>query len=134
MHISKFNGCNFMAVCGLLMTALAFGCARTSESASNTCDCNAEGCAEHGASCSHASCSHSTHTHDGWWCDEHGVPEDVCAQCHPKLAAEFQKRGDWCGEHDRPDSQCFICHPELKAKFAARYEAKLGKQPPEPTL
>jgi hypothetical protein len=73
-----------------------------------------------------------SHSHEGWWCDEHGVPEDICGQCNPKLAAEFQKKGDWCKEHDRPDSQCFICHPELEAKFAARYEAKFGTQPPKP--
>ncbi len=72
------------------------------------------------------------HSHEGWWCDEHGVPEEICGQCNPKLAAEFQKKGDWCKEHDRPDSQCFICHPELEAKFAARYEAKFGKPPPKP--
>ncbi len=72
------------------------------------------------------------HSHDGWWCDEHGVPEEVCGQCNPKLAAEFQKKGDWCKEHDRPDSQCFVCHPELEAKFAARYEAKFGAPPPKP--
>jgi len=68
--------------------------------------------------------------HSGWWCDEHGVPEDVCGQCNAKLAAEFKKKGDWCKEHDRPDSQCFICHPELKEKFAAKYRAKYGKEPP----
>lgn len=73
-----------------------------------------------------------THSHDGWWCDEHGVPEDVCGQCSPKVAAEFQKEGDWCKDHDRPDSQCFICHPELEAKFSAKYEAKFGKKPPQP--
>ena len=73
-----------------------------------------------------------THSHAGWWCDEHGVPEEECGQCSPKLAAEFQKKGDWCKEHDRPDSQCFICHPELEAKFAARYEAKYGMKPPKP--
>ena len=67
-----------------------------------------------------------------WWCDEHGVPEEVCGQCSSKLAAEFQKKGDWCKDHDRPDSQCFLCHPELEAKFAAQYEAKYGKQPPKP--
>jgi cobalt-zinc-cadmium efflux system membrane fusion protein len=72
------------------------------------------------------------HTHDDWWCDEHGVPEEVCGLCNSKLAAEFQKKGDWCKEHDRPDSQCFLCHPELEAKFAAQYEAKYGKQPPKP--
>lgn len=72
------------------------------------------------------------HDHSGWWCNEHGVPEEVCAQCNSKVAAEFQKKGDWCKEHDRPDSQCFKCHPELEAKFAAQYEAKYGKQPPKP--
>src|SRR6187401_2468034 len=70
------------------------------------------------------------HDHSGWWCNEHGVPEEVCGLCDSKLAAEFQKNGDWCKEHDRPDSQCFKCHPELQAKFAAQYEAKYGKQPP----
>src|SRR5579864_2812815 len=67
-----------------------------------------------------------------WWCKEHGMPEEVCAQCNAKVAAEFKKKGDWCKEHDRPDSQCFVCHPELEAKFAAQYEAKYGKQPPKP--
>jgi hypothetical protein len=73
------------------------------------------------------------HRHDGWWCDEHGVPEEECGRCDAKLAAWFQKRGDWCKEHDRPDSQCFTCHPELEAAFAARYEARTGRQPPKPS-
>jgi hypothetical protein len=72
----------------------------------------------------------SAHDHSGWWCDEHGVPEEVCGQCSAKVAAEFKKKGDWCKEHDRPDSQCFICHPELKERFAAQYRAKYGKEPP----
>lgn len=76
----------------------------------------------------------AAHDHSGWWCDEHGVPEEVCGLCNSKLAAAFQKKGDWCKEHDRPDSQCFICHPELEAKFAAQYEAKYGKKPPKPEL
>ena len=70
------------------------------------------------------------HDHSGWWCDEHGVPEEVCGQCSAKYAAECKRKGDWCKEHDRPDSQCFICHPELKEKFAAQYRAKYGKEPP----
>jgi cobalt-zinc-cadmium efflux system membrane fusion protein len=73
------------------------------------------------------------HGHEGWWCEEHGVPESVCAQCSKKLTAEFKAKGDWCQKHDRPDSQCFICHPELEAKFAAQYEAKYGKKPPKPS-
>jgi len=71
------------------------------------------------------------HSHDGWWCGEHGVPEEECGLCNPKKAAELQKNGDWCKEHQRPDSQCFVCHPELEAKFAARYEAKYGQPPPK---
>jgi hypothetical protein len=65
-----------------------------------------------------------------WWCAEHGMPEDICAQCSAKLAGEFKKKGDWCKEHDRPESQCFLCHPELKEKFAAQYRAKYGREPP----
>jgi hypothetical protein len=70
------------------------------------------------------------HHHDAWWCDEHGVPEEVCARCNTKLVADFKAKGDWCKKHERPDSQCFICHPEREADFAAQYEAKYGKQPP----
>jgi hypothetical protein len=73
------------------------------------------------------------HDHSGYWCKEHGVPEEVCGLCNSKLAAEFQKKGDWCKEHDRPDSQCFICHPEKEGEFAALYEAKFGEKPPKAT-
>ncbi len=74
------------------------------------------------------------HDHSGWWCGEHGIPEEVCSLCNSKVAAEFQKKGDWCKEHDRADTQCFICHPELEAKFAAQYEAKYGEKPPKPEV
>jgi cobalt-zinc-cadmium efflux system membrane fusion protein len=74
------------------------------------------------------------HSHEGWWCNEHGVPEEVCALCSTKLAADFKAKGDWCDEHDRPESQCFVCHPEKEGEFAALYEAKYGKQPPKPTM
>ena len=36
------------------------------------------------------------HSHDGWWCDEHGVPEGVCTQCNASLVADFKAKGDWC--------------------------------------
>jgi hypothetical protein len=75
--------------------------------------------------------SAANHTHDGWWCDEHGVPEEVCALCNIKLVADFKAKGDWCQQHDRPDSQCFTCHPEKQAEFAAQYEAKYGVKPPK---
>jgi hypothetical protein len=64
------------------------------------------------------------------WCVEHGVPENICAQCNAKVAADFQQKGDWCKEHNRPESQCFLCNPKLKARLAAEYEAKHGKKPP----
>ena len=76
----------------------------------------------------------AVHDHSSWWCTEHGVPEEVCALCNAKLAAEFQKKKDWCKEHDRPASQCFTCHPELESRFAAQFEAKYGKKPPKPSL
>lgn len=69
--------------------------------------------------------------HSGWWCPEHGVPEDICGLCDPKVGAEMKKKGDWCKQHDCPDSQCFICHPEHEVKFIALHEAKLGTKPPK---
>jgi hypothetical protein len=66
------------------------------------------------------------------WCVEHGVPEDICAQCNAKVAAEYKQKGDWCKEHNRPESQCFLCNPKLQAKFTAEYEAKNGSKPPKP--
>ena len=103
---------------GLVVACLAIGlggCSRTS----NHTD-------------SPAQVADAGHQHEGWWCDEHGVPEEVCALCNKKVAAGFKGKGDWCTEHDRPESQCFICHPEREAEFAALYEAKYGKQPPKP--
>ncbi len=73
------------------------------------------------------------HDHSGWWCAEHGVPEEECTRCDARLVANFKAKGDWCDQHERPDSQCFHCHPEHEARFAARYEAKFGEKPPTPT-
>lgn len=110
-----------------LLAAGTLGCAKSEAPAgSETAHTEAEHEHEH----QHA--TKSGHSHDGWWCDEHGVPEHVCGLCDSKLAAGFQKKGDWCKEHDRPDSQCFACHPEFEARFAAQYEAKYGKKPPKP--
>ncbi len=71
--------------------------------------------------------------HNTWWCDEHGVPEAECSICSPKAAKAFKDKGDWCDKHERAKSQCFICDPSLREKYAARYRAKYGKEPPEPT-
>ena len=70
--------------------------------------------------------------HDGWWCAEHGIPEEECSMCLPAktVQKEFKDKGDWCNEHDRAKSQCFKCDPSLKEKFAAKYRAKFGTEPP----
>ena len=73
------------------------------------------------------------HAHGGWWCVEHGVPEGECTRCDASLIASFKEKGDWCEEHDLPESQCFKCEPKRADVFIARYEAKYGKKPPEPT-
>jgi len=33
--------------------------------------------------------------HGEWWCGEHGVPEEECAQCDTDLVAKFKAKGDW---------------------------------------
>lgn len=68
--------------------------------------------------------------HDGWWCDEHGIPEAECSMCSNKVAKECKAKGDWCDQHNRAKSQCFLCDPKLKEKYAAQYRAKFGKEPP----
>jgi len=72
-------------------------------------------------------------THGGWWCYEHGVPEEQCAMCDSRIAAQFREKGDWCDDHLRPDSLCFHCHPENAEPFIALYEARYGKRPPQAT-
>ncbi|MCR9294620.1 MAG: RND transporter [bacterium] len=98
---------------------------------------NASGSATSGDSAAEASAVEDNttdeHDHSGWWCNEHGVPEELCTRCNSTLIADFKAKDDWCDEHDRPHSQCFLCSPELEAQFAARYEAKYGEQPPKPT-
>lgn len=81
----------------------------------------------------HGEESNAGHDHSGWWCVEHGVPEEECALCDTSLVAGFKAKGDWCLEHNRPESQCFICDASRFEPFAARYEAKNGEQPPKPT-
>jgi hypothetical protein len=106
----------------------------TSEKSLTAADDHADGVAHDHEGHDHASHGHGEEgrSHDAWWCNEHGVPEGVCALCNSKIAADFQRNGDWCEDHDRPDSQCFVCHPELEGRFAAQYEAKYGEKPPKP--
>jgi hypothetical protein len=66
--------------------------------------------------------------HSGWWCTEHGIPEEECLVClHSE--EDLKKKGDWC-EHNFAKSQCFACNPKMKEHFAAKYRAKYGKEPP----
>ena len=73
------------------------------------------------------------HDHSGWWCGEHGIPEEECSMCSKKAADEFKAKGDWCEEHNRAESQCFKCDPTRAEKFAKLHQAKFGYAPPEPT-
>ncbi len=73
------------------------------------------------------------HDHGGWWCGEHGIPEEDCSMCSSDAAAKFKEKGDWCNEHNRAESQCFKCDASRADKFAKLYEAKFGHAPPKPT-
>jgi hypothetical protein len=73
------------------------------------------------------------HGHGGWWCAEHGVPEEECSLCSATAADKFKAKGDWCEEHNRAESQCFKCDSSRAEQFARLYEAKFGKRPPERT-
>ena len=81
----------------------------------------------------HGHAEGNEHDHGGWWCVEHGIPEEQCSMCSAKAADEFKAKGDWCEEHNRAESQCFKCDPSRAEKFAKLYEAKFGHAPPEPT-
>lgn len=111
---------------GILLTSflassvlLAIGCGQQPSDATST-----EGSTE---------VSESAHNHGGWWCTEHGIPEEDCSMCSTKAADDFKAKGDWCEEHNRAESQCFQCDPTRAEKFAQLYEAKFGHAPPEPT-
>ncbi|MEO8495168.1 MAG: RND transporter [Planctomycetota bacterium] len=77
-----------------------------------------------------AEASHDGDDHSGWWCAEHGVPEEECSMCSAKAADGFKAKGDWCEDHNRAESQCFICDASKAEKFAKLYEAKFGHEPP----
>jgi hypothetical protein len=104
----KANG---ILLCGLIAAALAVGCG---------VDVKKHGHGEHRAG----------HDHSGWWCDEHGIPEEECSLCSKKVETECKEKGDWCQEHERAKSQCFKCDPSLKEKYAKKYRDKYGKEPP----
>lgn len=67
--------------------------------------------------------------HSGWWCNEHGLPEEVCDLCSKRFRTAEKAKGNWC-EHNRVKSSCFKCNPGLREKYAAEYKTKFGKNPP----
>ena len=116
--IQKFR---LSSLLGLTLAAIfLIGCAKEEKSA---------GTANGGAS---TVAEKKEQKHDGWWCDQHGIPEAECSMCSAKVAKECKAKGDWCQEHQRAKSQCFLCDPSLREKYAARYRAKFGKEPPPP--
>lgn len=44
------------------------------------------------------------------WCDEHGVPEEICISCKADLMPKGRLHG-WCKEHGV--AECVLEHPEL---------------------
>ena len=44
------------------------------------------------------------------WCDEHGVPEEICVACDAELMPKGTLYG-WCKEHGV--AECLLEHPEL---------------------
>ncbi len=76
--------------------------------------------------------SHTDTKHAGYWCQEHGVPEEMCSLCSEKAEKACKDAGDWCKIHDRAQSQCFKCDPSKYEKFEAMYVAKFGKAPKRP--
>jgi hypothetical protein len=69
----------------------------------------------------------------GWWCTEHGIPEEICGLCNKSYRDKKKADGDWCETHRRLKSQCFKCDPALYEKdFEPLYVAKYGKKPERP--
>jgi cobalt-zinc-cadmium efflux system membrane fusion protein len=44
------------------------------------------------------------------WCEEHGVPEEICVACNAKLMPKGKLYG-WCSEHGV--AECVLHHPDL---------------------
>ena len=120
MKFQMFKGC---AMLGLLaaMAAFSTGCGQATHDGESEPAAETPGAGEEGP------------VHAGWWCSEHGLPEEECSMCSTTAADEFRAKDDWCEEHNRAESQCFLCDPSRAEKFAALYEAKFGEKPPKPT-
>ena len=120
MKLLKFNKTAFLFTAIIL--PLTIGCNKAAEEKTNS-----------ESKQNQVSNDKDGHDHSGWWCKEHGIPEEECSMCSDKYAAKCKADDDWCEEHNRAESQCFICNPEKAKKYAALYKAKFGKEPPKPT-
>ncbi len=116
--MSVYKSCGFIAI-AFMAAMLISGCANDNPAAGT------DGAAN--------DMSASVDDHSGWWCKEHGIPEEECSMCSAAAAREFREKGDWCEEHNRAESQCFICDASRADKYAKLYEAKYGEKPPKPT-
>ncbi len=128
--LSRYVGLGFLA-------ALAFvvaGCGKVDSKGAKAGkqDTHHHGDGKHDHSHDHdqAKADKKVDDHSGWWCDNHGIPEEECSMCSPKAEKEAKEKGDWCKEHERALSQCFHCKPERREFYAAKHRAKLGKEPP----
>ena len=119
----RFQSIGILAV---TMALLACGCSKVEKKVAPAKGKPGDSHAGH----DHAKSGGATHDHSGWWCTEHGIPEEECSMCSAKVEKECKAKGDWCNEHDRAKSQCFKCDPKLKDKFAAKHRAKFGTEPP----
>ena len=95
--------------------------------------CGQPGSSGGGGQAAHTSSEPDKVMHTGWWCAEHGLPEEDCSMCSAKVAAKYKAKIDWCDKHNRAESQCFICDPSRAEKFEKLYVAKEGKSPPKRT-
>ena len=128
MKVSLFNQCAMLSLV-VAVTLMASGCGQQAGEPSG--DSTPVAATAHDE---HEGHGHDDPSHGGWWCVEHGIPEEECSMCSTKAADELKAKGDWCEEHNRAESQCFICDPSRAEKFAKLYEAKFGHQPPKPEL
>lgn len=109
----------FLLVSIFALTALLVGCGEPTKTAKNDKKPTPEKKDDHG----------------GWWCQEHGVPEEMCSLCitdEAVLKKLFKDKGDWCKIHDRAQSQCFKCDPAKYKTFEDMYVAKFDKKPQRP--
>lgn len=123
MNSTSFRCMNLLSIV-VSLAVITGGCGRQASDSSGDATTVAEQLQDGQAAREDAS-------HGGWWCVEHGIPEEQCSMCSSKAADAFKAKGDWCEDHNRAESQCFICDPTKAEKFAKLYEAKVGRKPPE---